>query len=304
MLGIAPLGAAVLGGTFAQIQPGGGGDTGGGPGGGTGPGTGGGSGLPAASYIDRRGVLSGAISSAVTGSLEPGLGVKLPVRVATTGEDVTLYGLQSIDGVTLAEGDRVLLKDQNDPTQNGIRIASVGPWRRAGDADDNSDIAPGMIIDVTQGALNAGTIYTLVGASTMQVIVDTTALQFASVSLNPPVAFDPILDSGDIGLVPGLKVQLEVPARMRLQQWTLFAEETGSIVIDIWRAPFAMLPLTLADSITGATPPTLVTSQFARSNDLAGWDIDLAPGDILGFSILSVSGIARIKLSLTANRPL
>lgn len=57
---------------------------------------------------------------------------KDPVRVATTG-NITLYGLQTIDTVGVMEGDRVLVKDQNSPAENGIYIASSGAWRRSSD---------------------------------------------------------------------------------------------------------------------------------------------------------------------------
>lgn len=57
---------------------------------------------------------------------------KEPVRTYTDG-NITLSGLQTVNGVALMEGDRVLVKDQIDSTQNGIWIASAGSWYRAPD---------------------------------------------------------------------------------------------------------------------------------------------------------------------------
>ncbi|TIU14479.1 MAG: hypothetical protein E5W40_06465 [Mesorhizobium sp.] len=57
-------------------------------------------------------------------------GEREPVRLATT-VNVILYGLQTIDDVPAAVGDRVLVKDQADPTQNGIYTVSEGGWFRA-----------------------------------------------------------------------------------------------------------------------------------------------------------------------------
>jgi hypothetical protein len=74
----------------------------------------------------------------------PGANPKMPVRVATTEPlENTNYlylnpeifsGLQTIDGVALSEGDRVLVKNQNYAQYNGIYIASAGTWSRAKDA--------------------------------------------------------------------------------------------------------------------------------------------------------------------------
>ena len=44
---------------------------------------------------------------------------KEPVRVHTTG-NITLSGLQIIDAISVMEGDRVLVKDQVNPAENGI----------------------------------------------------------------------------------------------------------------------------------------------------------------------------------------
>lgn len=55
---------------------------------------------------------------------------KDPVRVYTNG-NITLSGLQTVNGVSVMEGDRVLVKDQIDPAENGIYVASAGAWPTA-----------------------------------------------------------------------------------------------------------------------------------------------------------------------------
>jgi hypothetical protein len=73
----------------------------------------------------------------------PGANAKFPVRVATTASlqntnpsptTETFSGLQTIDGVALVEGDRVLVKNQENEQYNGIYVASAGTWLRAKDA--------------------------------------------------------------------------------------------------------------------------------------------------------------------------
>lgn len=57
---------------------------------------------------------------------------KLPVQTHSEGP-LVLFGLQTVDGVALMEGDRVLVKDQVNQAENGIYVASGGAWLRAPD---------------------------------------------------------------------------------------------------------------------------------------------------------------------------
>ncbi len=78
---------------------------------------------------------------------------KQPVTLATTGSNITqLSGLSDIDGIAETEGERVLVKDQSDPTQNGIYIvSSTGGWSRAPDWQAAADFTQGMLVPVTGG---------------------------------------------------------------------------------------------------------------------------------------------------------
>ncbi|PQA71711.1 glycosyl hydrolase family 28-related protein [Brucella oryzae] len=75
---------------------------------------------------------------------------KGPVRVATTA-NIHLSDLQTIDGVALNEGDRVLVKDQTDARYNGIWVADTGLWRRAKDFASNRDVRQGTQVFVVDG---------------------------------------------------------------------------------------------------------------------------------------------------------
>jgi len=85
-----------------------------------------------------------------------GLDVKDSVKVATTGNitiSTALNSGDSIDGVTLADNDRVLVKDQNTSSQNGIYVVGSSP-ARAADLAAGADAA-GMFTFVEQGTVNA-----------------------------------------------------------------------------------------------------------------------------------------------------
>ena len=86
------------------------------------------------------------------------LAVKQPVRLATTAP-IVLEGLFAIDGVVPAEGDRILVKDQADASQNGIYIASSGVWSRAVDIDATGKVVKGTQVWVTDGASQPGNLW-------------------------------------------------------------------------------------------------------------------------------------------------
>jgi hypothetical protein len=78
-----------------------------------------------------------------------GLDAKASVKAATTA-NITLSGAQTIDGVSVVAGDRVLVKAQSTASQNGIYVAAAGAWARATDADAWSEL-PGAYTWVEQG---------------------------------------------------------------------------------------------------------------------------------------------------------
>jgi hypothetical protein len=85
------------------------------------------------------------------------LGFKEPVRLATTA-NITLSGEQSIDGQTTSD-DRVLVKNQTAPAENGIYVSSSGIWQRATDFNGYDDFETGTAVLVTAGAVAAGKVY-------------------------------------------------------------------------------------------------------------------------------------------------
>jgi hypothetical protein len=100
---------------------------------------------------------------------------KQSVRVATTA-NIALTGLQTIDGVVLSAGDRVLVKNQGTASQNGIYTAASGTWARAGDADVSLEVTPGMLVPVEQGVTNGDSLWQLV--TDAPITLGTTGLTF------------------------------------------------------------------------------------------------------------------------------
>ena len=108
-----------------------------------------------------------------------GLTWKSAVRVATTanGTLATAYeNGDTIDGVTLATGDRILLKNQTTGSQNGVYIvqASGAPFRA--EDFDAADEVRGSLVYVQEGTVNAGTVWRNTNASA--VTIGSTSLTF------------------------------------------------------------------------------------------------------------------------------
>jgi hypothetical protein len=87
-------------------------------------------------------------------SVQQGLDVKQSVRAATTA-NITLSGLQTIDGVSLSAGDRVLVKNQSNAVNNGIYVVAVGAWTRATDANVTANVTAGLFTFVAEGTQNS-----------------------------------------------------------------------------------------------------------------------------------------------------
>jgi phage-related tail fiber protein len=104
---------------------------------------------------------------------------KQSVRAATTAT-VTLTGLKTVDGVALAAGDRVLVKNQTAAKENGLYVVATGAWSRARDAASNATVTSAMLVSVEQGTTQADTRWQLVTDGA--IALGTTALTFQNIT--------------------------------------------------------------------------------------------------------------------------
>ena len=152
-----------------------------------------------------------AATKAYVDAVKQSLDIKDSVRVATTANitiasDLNVGG--SIDGVTLADGDRVLVKNQSTASQNGIYIAGSSPVRSA-DANTSAEVTAGMFVFVTEGSVNADNGFVLTTNDT--ITLDTTDLTFVQFSgAGQIVAGDALSKSGNTLNVNDDNITLEV----------------------------------------------------------------------------------------------
>lgn len=112
-------------------------------------------------------------------AIAQGLDIKGSVRVATTA-NITLSGAQTIDGVAVIAGERVLVKDQTLGATNGIYVAAAGVWSRAVDADVSAEVTAGMFTFVSEGTVNGDNGFAL--TTNDPIVLGTTVLVFTQVS--------------------------------------------------------------------------------------------------------------------------
>ena len=113
-------------------------------------------------------------------NLVQGLTWKTAVAVATTA-NIALSGIQTIDGVAVVAGNRVLVKNQTTATANGVYLAATGAWARTSDMDGNPSAGEvnGAAVYVTDGTINGDTTWT---QTVTIVTVGTQAMSFAQLS--------------------------------------------------------------------------------------------------------------------------
>jgi hypothetical protein len=170
-----------------------------------------------------------AATKAYVDGLVNGLDWKNSVRLATaaalaavtaagSGVGKTLTadanGALSVDGVAVANGDRILVKNQVAGADNGLYIVTdLGsggtPFilTRTVDADQNIEVTANLAVFVSAGTVNADTGWTL--TTNDAIVVDTTSLSFAQFS---STAAAPTYDQGLLNTAGAITVELDTAA--------------------------------------------------------------------------------------------
>ena len=121
-----------------------------------------------------------AATKAYVDSAAQGIDWKASVRAATTAAVTLASDLENgdtLDGVTLATGDRVLVKNQATGSENGIYVVKAsGAPDRSTDCDTAAELTSNFAVFVEQGTVNADQGYVLTNDGA--ITVGTTALTF------------------------------------------------------------------------------------------------------------------------------
>ncbi len=96
----------------------------------------------------------------------------------------------------------------------------------------------------------------------------------------------------------GCKRLIEIPFDCTIQSVSLFADQSGDLVLDIWVDAIANSPPTVADTITAAAKPTLDAADTYQDATLTGWTTSLTAGSILAINVDSAATVTGATLSI------
>lgn len=118
-------------------------------------------------------------------------------------------------------------------------------------------------------------------------------------AISPKVAWISIGSPDGAVIATGVKARVWIPFPCKIVGWTILADQSGSIVIDVWKDSYANHPPTVADTIAGTEKPTLSSAQKNQDLTLTTWTQNIAAGDILFFNIDSVATLKQVFLGLS-----
>lgn len=239
--------------------------------------------------LDSQGANKAYVDAAVAG-----LSWKDAVDAATTG-NITLSGTQTVDGVALSAGQRVLVKDQTAPAQNGIYIVAAGAWTRA----TNMDVAAefdGAAVFVKGGTTQEGTGWT---EQLTVTTVGTDPVSFTQFSGGVAYSWGTGLSASGstisvnlgagIAQLPSDEVGIDVVANKAIQLTSTATDGQLTFVLDTGSG-LEQSSAGLKISALGVTNAMLEHAQFTLNGD-TGTD-SLILGDTLQIKGVSTQGIS------------
>ncbi|WP_460095911.1 phage tail protein [Pseudomonas sp. S3_C01] len=237
------------------------------------------------------------------------LDTKQSVLVATT-TNIALAGLQTIDGVAVPAGARVLVKNQTVAKDNGIYIAAAPAWARAPDADTNAEVTSALLTSVEQGSTLADTRWQLVTDGL--IVVGTSALMFQNVTqgfapINSPALINPTANTPPQFDASQLLINAAFAKRMGVEysvfetfgiSTVLGALHVGGVAAGSSPTPISFTLPTVARVPDGATVEVVDVGPGTLTVLASGTDVLVAPvGNLLANIVLSAGDNAEfVKL--------
>lgn len=219
------------------------------------------------------------LTQAVTKLASTQTGALKPARAIST-TNITLSGAQTIDGVSIVAGDRVLVAGQTTGANNGMYVAAAGAWSRTTDT-----FVAGILVPVSEGTVNGNTTFRLSTAA--PIILGTTSIAFAK-----DLALKPANNLSDLGSVATALTNLGFagtslasPGYIKLPtgvilQWGSFISSTAAVAV------------TFPVAFPTACRNVLLTPVVQNSAAYASVDQVTLPGTT-GFSASNWNGGAR-----------
>lgn len=206
----------------------------------------------------------------------------------TTSADQMIYttGSDTYATASLTAAGRALLDDADAAAQR--TTLGLGLLSTASLTDPNAD-------RIAFWDDSAGAVAWL--APTSGIEINSTDLRMTAAQRTRELVF--IIDGGGSTITTGQKGHLRIPFACTITAAAVYANASGSIVVDIWKDTQANFPPTDADSITASAPVTLSSAQTATDTTLTGWTTSITAGDVLAYNVDSATTVQRVTVTLT-----
>lgn len=184
----------------------------------------------------------------------------------------------------------------NNAVANGDLRQSAGLSVIGRSANTTGDVADvtgtdGQVLRVSGTALGFGTIATAgIAADAVTGAKQSVATRYRTLNF--------VIDGGGSVITTGIKGDVILDFDCSVKSWTVLADQSGSIVIDVWKDSYANYPPTVADTITASAKPTLSSATKNQDTTLTGWTTAITAGQTLRFNVDSITTCTRVLVSL------
>jgi hypothetical protein len=183
--------------------------------------------------------------------------------------------------------------------------SSTGSNARIGDTLFRHDQNVHVITASSSNTLR-GTIDLRPGTGTSFAVASNTitisAVAPGSASTGSLYAVGGVIDGGGTAIATGLKFWVEAPAAGTIVAARMISDQSGSLVVDVWKSGYSGAPPSSGNSITASAKPTLASAQKYEDVSLVGWTKTVTAGDWFYFNVDSATTITKATISLTISR--
>ena len=209
-------------------------------------------------------IVQGLLNSFVTLSLTDRLQVIVYAKMVTGSNDITMF----YDGTT----------------SSGLRIPVPN--------------ATGGGSSTFTGLTDVPSSYSGQANKSLKVNAGQTGLEF----FNPKGSINLTIDGSGGNIVPGDGGCVTMPYSGIITGWSIAADVSGSIVIDVWKDTYTNYPPVVGDSIAGTEKPTLSSQIKNQDLTLTTWTTAVSEGDIIKFNVDSSSTVNKVYLTIYINK--
>jgi hypothetical protein len=110
-----------------------------------------------------------------------------------------------------------------------------------------------------------------------------------------------VIDGGGVAITTGIKGYLEVPFACTVNTWTLLADVSGSITVDVYSDAYASYG-TNTSMVGAGTKPAIASATKAQSAPASWTTTSITAGNIIGFNVTAATTVTRVTISLKVTR--